>query len=590
MAKGVFRLPISAGGGTNISDATATEPDVVFGKTFYAGALPKRTGTMLDNGTVSTDITTKAQEVGIASGKHSGAGIVKISAAEQAKIIAGNIKKDITILGVTGTLDASPDVVCPTAGYEKIDDGTYTAPVNIGTPTSEEIRLLCSNEGSGRICFYAYNKFTVTITDDVNNQIYTANFNSATKFSYTFPTSGKYYIVKITPQAGYSLTQFLVSTITGYSANFPIFKAIFNTPNITTLSNAFYNILNLKECIFQSSMNYLTTLASAFYGTGIGKFTFPSSLPVLTTMDSMFYSSLIRTVDFNHCSLPLLTTISNIFINCYDLYNLTINFIVPKLTNLSNALYNCVKLKGHIILNFDLNENAATINCSTMFYGCILIDEITFINFVNVSSTISLTSLLYNCNKLSIIHFRGQMPAASTDSTLSTGVTLLKEVDFSGCTYFGGDPSYIWSRATLLQKIKLPTVTYNNVVSPTYFNEIVEVSGTGSCENTRAHSIASPIISVFNCPNLKANQIIIGYLGINAPITAVNFDIENSFVGAASGSPSLRVAGSLTSSTINALFTRLPTVSVARVIDVSSNPGYATCNKTIATAKGWTVT
>lgn len=111
-----------AGAGTDISDATATEPDVLAGKTFYAGSTPKKTGTMTDNGTVSTDITTKAQEVTIAAGKHSGAGIVKISSVEQAKIIATNIKKDVTILGITGTLETSPAIICPANGYLNPND------------------------------------------------------------------------------------------------------------------------------------------------------------------------------------------------------------------------------------------------------------------------------------------------------------------------------------------------------------------------------------------------------------------------------------------------------------------------------------
>lgn len=70
---------------------------------FVNGA--KITGTMPNIGTESTDISAKATEVTISAGYHDGTGKVKISAAEQAKIIAGNIKKDVVILGVTGTYE-----------------------------------------------------------------------------------------------------------------------------------------------------------------------------------------------------------------------------------------------------------------------------------------------------------------------------------------------------------------------------------------------------------------------------------------------------------------------------------------------------
>ena len=85
------------------SAGTAVAADVLAPETFSNTGHVLEVGTMPDNGTVSTDISAKATEVTIALGKHSGSGVVKIAAAEQAKIIAGNIKNGIEILGVTGT-------------------------------------------------------------------------------------------------------------------------------------------------------------------------------------------------------------------------------------------------------------------------------------------------------------------------------------------------------------------------------------------------------------------------------------------------------------------------------------------------------
>jgi len=93
------------------ASGNATASDLLSGKTAAVDA-GEITGTMVDRGTVSTDITTKAQQVTIAEGHHSGSGIVKISATEQAKIIAGNIKCGITLLGQAG----SSNVVDTSAG------------------------------------------------------------------------------------------------------------------------------------------------------------------------------------------------------------------------------------------------------------------------------------------------------------------------------------------------------------------------------------------------------------------------------------------------------------------------------------------
>ena len=56
-----------------------------------------------DNGAVSGNIAAAAQQYTVPAGYHNGQGKVQIAAAEQAKIIAENIKSGVTLLGVTGS-------------------------------------------------------------------------------------------------------------------------------------------------------------------------------------------------------------------------------------------------------------------------------------------------------------------------------------------------------------------------------------------------------------------------------------------------------------------------------------------------------
>ncbi|GHT23369.1 hypothetical protein FACS189464_3280 [Bacteroidia bacterium] len=45
----------------------------------------------------------------------------------------------------------------------------------------------------------------------------------------------------------------------------------------------------------------------------------------------------------------------------------------------------------------------------------------------------------------------------------------------------------------------------------------------------------------------------------------------------------------LTETTLNALFNILPIATSSAKIEIDGNPGTSTCNKSIATGKGWTV-
>lgn len=123
------------------SDATALAADILTGSSAYVNGN-KVNGTMVNNGAVTGTITTKAQQYTIPVGYHDGSGKVGISSTEQAKIIAGNIKSGISILGVTGTYSGeavsvetnrnatpttSEQVITPSSGYDYLAQVTVAA-------------------------------------------------------------------------------------------------------------------------------------------------------------------------------------------------------------------------------------------------------------------------------------------------------------------------------------------------------------------------------------------------------------------------------------------------------------------------------
>lgn len=106
------------------SDANATAAQILSGATAYVNGS-KITGSMANRGAVTGTISTVAGTYSVQQGYHNGSGSVAISSTEQSKIIAGNIKNGVTILGVTGTytgegINLQTKSVTPTIGAQTV--------------------------------------------------------------------------------------------------------------------------------------------------------------------------------------------------------------------------------------------------------------------------------------------------------------------------------------------------------------------------------------------------------------------------------------------------------------------------------------
>ena len=126
---------------SDTSDDTATAAEILATKTAHARGTAL-TGTMPNNGAVAGVISTLNGDYTVPQGYHDGSGKVSISSTEQAKIIAGNIRQGVTILGVEGTMSGSEDVnaqsktitpsataqtVMPDTGYNYLSQVTVNA-------------------------------------------------------------------------------------------------------------------------------------------------------------------------------------------------------------------------------------------------------------------------------------------------------------------------------------------------------------------------------------------------------------------------------------------------------------------------------
>lgn len=125
---------------SNTQDATANAAEILLGKTAYIRGK-KIEGTMPNNESMNGTISGKSQKYNVPIGFHDGSGYVQIDETEQGKMVPGNIKQGVTILGVTGeysgeavnlqsknvTPSAAKQTIQPDAGYDALSSVVVNA-------------------------------------------------------------------------------------------------------------------------------------------------------------------------------------------------------------------------------------------------------------------------------------------------------------------------------------------------------------------------------------------------------------------------------------------------------------------------------
>ena len=379
----------------------------------------------------------------------------------------------------------------------------------------------------------------------------------------------------------------------------------FPETDIDTLLSTFSGCTNLQSVTLPTSCPSLTTMQSTFQTCGsLGEVTLPTtvtgstislsgtftsctSLSSITIPSSYNISTLSST--FNGCSnlvtcnLPnnaqnSITTMVSTFQNCYSLINLTLPTSMTGVTSLIQTFQNATSLES-VVLPSTMNS------CTTMnsiFSGCTNLTSVTLPTSMSALTTTGLSSAISGCAALKNIVYPATI--AVTLSTLSMATT--------------ASPS--------LQTITFPTTQTTSVTSLSgLFNYLPGLTGAFNTDKLGNNSTGATVYitgtSIMGA-NLAARRLlsldftckfsVFAFNGtVTRPLALNSLRLRNSGTGQYAGaSPQINVSyTSLDTAALNQLFTDLPTIT-AKTINITGCPGAATCTRSIATAKGWTIT
>lgn len=159
------------------SDATAKAASIKDGETAYIDG-EKVEGTMPVNPAVSGTISTKDGTVSVPEGYTPG-GTVGISDSEKAKLIAGNIRQGVTVLGVAGSMSSteglksqeksvtptkSEQTVVPDSGYNALSSVTVAA-IPAQYVTTTDANAAADDIKNGKTAYVNGKKVTGSHTD-----------------------------------------------------------------------------------------------------------------------------------------------------------------------------------------------------------------------------------------------------------------------------------------------------------------------------------------------------------------------------------------------------------------------------------------
>lgn len=316
--------------------------------------------------------TTSYQTITADSG-YSGIGtvdVLPVTSSIDANITAGNIKKDVSILGVTGSYDPQPDLETKTVTYTTNDTYTITPTAGKDGMSSVEVTVNVTGSNCPDWSTIGWDCSDVTASSLVKDIIPNDN---------NYRCINGFYEQKIT------------STVFNYSH-----------------SNANYlRYLPIQDASYINN----NSLGSSFSGCEIVDNVHFINTGSITNMSSMFNNCYSLTT-FSFDDTSAVTDMSNMFAACVALTTVPM-MDTSSVTNMS-GMFSCGALRGNVgiyrynkmhITTIPQFDTSNVINVSSMFFGGTYVtnDSLTTLPQLNFGKVERVDSMLSKCTAITTL-------------------------------------------------------------------------------------------------------------------------------------------------------------------------------------------
>jgi hypothetical protein len=354
----------------------------------------------------------------------------------------------------------------------------------------------------------------------------------------------------------------------------PILWAVFGTMGMTTYANAFYNTtdddvncVDLQSCVIPTFASVSNTSDMFSYCRALSSITLPTSWGSVSNTSAMFsYCCALSSITLP-TSWGSVSNTSNMFTHCDALSSITLPTSWGSVSNTSNMFSHCYALSS---ITLPTSWGSVS-NTSAMFASCYALSSITLpTSWGSVSNT---SNMFASCYALSSITLPTSWGSVSNTSSMFSYCCALSSITLPTSWGSVSNTSYMFASCYSLKYIN--NIDYLGSISVACdFTDFAK-----DCEFLQTTTTIASLISKIG---------IYGASGYKLKVTSIRLTNASSTFGGSS--PQVNVSYTdLDATALNTLFGDLPTLT-GKTIVIRGCTGAATCDTSIATGKGWTVT